>query len=258
MTTICETKTESINGLRTDIGKNNDFYVYHLIDPRSNLPFYVGKGKNYRMYRHESNVINGKIPNGSNRILFRKIKEILDSGLRVKYSKIVKDILNEESKRIEINEISRLSNEGVFLCNVSPGGDDRPPSEYVSKRHSMLMKGHKVSEETRQKMSRSWWRNRGTDYTDYARSQAYKTGFNIFWKGKTKSEEDRRKYSLSKLGSKNPMFKVISDEMFDYMIKLHINGTSYRNIKIEVKKKFDFVISPNKIGKEFRERHRPC
>ena len=31
----------------------NIFYLYHLIDPRNQIPFYVGKGKNNRMYDHE-------------------------------------------------------------------------------------------------------------------------------------------------------------------------------------------------------------
>ena len=38
------------------------FYIYHYIDPRDNLPFYVGKGSDNRMYDHlyetESNTEN--------------------------------------------------------------------------------------------------------------------------------------------------------------------------------------------------------
>jgi hypothetical protein len=54
--------------------KNNKYYVYSLIDPRTNVPFYIGKGIGARLYRHEKNVINGKIPNDNN-YLFNKIRK---------------------------------------------------------------------------------------------------------------------------------------------------------------------------------------
>ena len=43
-----------------------DFYVYCLIDPDDNIPFYVGKGRLNRMYKHEKDVKNGKIVNLGN------------------------------------------------------------------------------------------------------------------------------------------------------------------------------------------------
>ena len=33
------------------------YYVYALIDPRGNKPFYIGKGKGSRIYNHVNNAI---------------------------------------------------------------------------------------------------------------------------------------------------------------------------------------------------------
>ena len=47
---------------------NNKWYVYKLINPIDNKPFYVGKGIRYRMYAHASWVKNRKIPNNNYRL----------------------------------------------------------------------------------------------------------------------------------------------------------------------------------------------
>jgi hypothetical protein len=253
MNTICETKTRLIKEPNNDIGIKRDYYVYYLIDPRDDLPFYVGKGKNWRMYRHESNVINGKVPNGTNKILFKKIKSIIDCGFKIKYLKIKENLLNDESKIIEIQEIAKLS-KNIFLCNGSPGGDDRPSLEYIGKRHSLLMMGHKTSNETKKKMSNSWWRNRGDLYLDYARKHAYEINFNKYWVGKKRSDESKKKYSLSKLGNLNPMFKEIQDNVFKFIHDNYVNGISLRKIKTKLKIEFDECLSINKIIKELKSR----
>lgn len=39
--------------------ENKQYYVYELIDPRTNLPFYVGKGKGKRIDQHEKEAKKG-------------------------------------------------------------------------------------------------------------------------------------------------------------------------------------------------------
>ena len=39
------------------------YYTYQLIDPRNNIPFYIGEGCVNKMYKHEKDVLHGKIPN---------------------------------------------------------------------------------------------------------------------------------------------------------------------------------------------------
>ncbi|MCC9161688.1 GIY-YIG nuclease family protein, partial [Enterococcus faecalis] len=55
------------------------YYVYMLVDPRNNQPFYVGKGSNDRVSSHTKNVQNN--PNNATSLKDRIILEILTDGL---------------------------------------------------------------------------------------------------------------------------------------------------------------------------------
>ena len=59
----------------------NGFYVYALIDPRSNQVFYIGKGTGNRVFSHE--IESGKSPK-SEKAKLQKIREIEKSGHDVK------------------------------------------------------------------------------------------------------------------------------------------------------------------------------
>lgn len=60
------------------------YYIYQYIDPRSNLPFYIGKGKDTRKYDH----VRTKQSSLENPSKANIIKDILDAGL----SPIIKEI----------------------------------------------------------------------------------------------------------------------------------------------------------------------
>jgi hypothetical protein len=55
------------------------YYVYLLIDPRDNKPFYVGKGRGSRVMHHEAEARTGKISAKCSRI-----REIWSNGLLVR------------------------------------------------------------------------------------------------------------------------------------------------------------------------------
>ena len=59
----------------------NGFYVYALVDPRSNQVFYIGKGTGNRVFSHE--IESGKSPKSEKAKLLR-IREIEKSGNEVK------------------------------------------------------------------------------------------------------------------------------------------------------------------------------
>jgi len=68
------------------------YYVYELIDPRVNFPFYVGKGKNDRVYFHLSEKSRAKTDNERK---FNKIQKIRKEGYEPKI-KIVEYFENED------------------------------------------------------------------------------------------------------------------------------------------------------------------
>ena len=43
---------EQINKFSEEVEKELKYYVYRLIDPRNGQTFYVGKGKNNRVFAH--------------------------------------------------------------------------------------------------------------------------------------------------------------------------------------------------------------
>lgn len=53
------------------------YYIYQYIDPRTSLPFYIGKGKDTRKYDHIHNAQSKR----ENPTKAQVIKEILDAGL---------------------------------------------------------------------------------------------------------------------------------------------------------------------------------
>lgn len=98
---------------------DNVYYVYLLIDPRNNEPFYVGKGKGGRMYQHARNVINQKIDNPIKQAV---IQGILDESLEVQYQ-IDSDALNERDAFRRESEL--IKNIGITkLTNLVPGRAD--------------------------------------------------------------------------------------------------------------------------------------
>lgn len=138
----------------------NSYYVYILIDPRNDLPFYVGKGTRNRMYQHVVIVKRNKITN-RNKHLTYKIQKILHSGFDdVKYIKVFEhldeSIVFEKEKEL-IKEIG-INN----LCNIYLGGEGATHTDETKRKIGSSMKG-KIpwnkgktgicSEETLQQMS---------------------------------------------------------------------------------------------------------
>lgn len=58
-----------------------NFYVYCLVDPTDNKIFYIGKGKDDRVFDHARNAINNTDPS----LKLDKISSIIDAGKEVKY-----------------------------------------------------------------------------------------------------------------------------------------------------------------------------
>lgn len=103
------------------------YYVYELIDPRVNLPFYVGKGKNERVYFHLSEQSRAKTDNERK---YNKIQKIRKDGYEpeikiVEYFEDKNDAYNYEEQLIKKYGRIRYDQNGI-LTNICESS--RPPT----------------------------------------------------------------------------------------------------------------------------------
>jgi hypothetical protein len=120
------------------LNKEKEYYVYALIDPRSNELFYIGKGKGKRATQHSKEILK---EGQGNRSKLKVISEIKECGKEVKIKYIIRDI-NEEAayflEEILIDRIGRKLLRHGPLTNITVGG--------VNERHEkvLLNKNEKV------------------------------------------------------------------------------------------------------------------
>lgn len=116
------------------------FYTYLLIDPRTNQPFYVGKGTNNRFMGHQYDALSKRdgvyIHNKPHHV---RIREILLDGLMVVYEKVLFQVTEKVALAKEkelIRQFGRVSNGTGILLNISRGGQTggetcKPVSQYT-------------------------------------------------------------------------------------------------------------------------------
>ncbi|MBA1156918.1 GIY-YIG nuclease family protein [Microvirga mediterraneensis] len=110
------------------------FYVYQLVDPRSGLPFYVGKGQGRRAWDHQRAVKTGK--SGGNTRKVAKIQEILKSGQDVE----VRIVAVYDTEVEALDHEFRLVDADPTLTNVMPGGCGRVESPEWARRRSEMQR----------------------------------------------------------------------------------------------------------------------
>jgi hypothetical protein len=209
---------------------NNIFYVYIYLDPRKPgsyeygkysfkyEPFYVGKGKENRMYDH--------LKDESQSYKSNKIQKLISEGYNLEnYIIKIKDNMEEqEAFDLEIKLISligRLDLETGPLTNMTDGGEGisghlhteeskRKISESLigfthtketKEKMSKIKKGHKHSEETKKKISKS---NSDENHHMYGEhhSEETKKKMSESLIGFTHTEETKNKMSESHKGKK--------------------------------------------------------
>lgn len=93
-------------------------YVYMLIDPRSNTPFYVGKGNNNRVFQHLDCAINNE---DEINLKYEQIRQILNSGNNVKHLIMRHGLKDDEAFNVECALIDSFKYIGYNLSNQISG-----------------------------------------------------------------------------------------------------------------------------------------
>lgn len=184
----------------------NIYYVYKLIDPRDQRPFYIGKGKNNRWKVH----LNETIHTTDNKRKFYKIRKILSLNLEIQVEFVQKNMNETDAYDLEANLIKtygrqKLDEDGI-LTNICI--DNRPPRTPITEeRRKQLSKdmmgntfntGRQQSLEERTKRGKSLKRAYASGervVTEKMRETTQKVHT-----GKTVSKETRNKLSIQKKG----------------------------------------------------------
>lgn len=95
------------------------FYVYGLIDTRTNKIFYIGKGKGNRVFEHEKESLNNP---DNEKLKLSTIAEIKTAGLQVKKIIINSNLTEEEAFAAEAALINAFNYvEDTKLTNIVAG-----------------------------------------------------------------------------------------------------------------------------------------
>lgn len=175
------------------------FYVYQLIDPLTNLVFYIGKGNGYRCFTHEYQSKNGNIPH-NNKHLFNKIIKILNTGDKIVYKIIFTSDIEEECYDLEEKAIREYGIEK--LCNIELSNRGVKHTNETRKKISRSHTGKILSEQTKEKLRIINIGKKQSEETKKKRSDKLK-GKSTHMKGKKHSEETKRKISESNIGKKH-------------------------------------------------------
>lgn len=191
------------------------FYVYHLIDPRTNDPFYVGKGSGDRVYDHliEFDKWNSK---GRPRRLgnlniykLRKIAKILSAGLYPVYFKVFEVDDEQAALNMEKEEIARIGRRN--LTNLTDGGDGiLDLTGDIGKKISNSKRGKRFSLEHRKKLSEAA-KNRKSSIETRRKISDSLTGI-----GRNFTQEHKRK--LSEAAKSRP---PVTSETREKLSKIH-------------------------------------
>lgn len=155
------------------------YYVYRLVDPRNGQTFYVGKGKNNRVFAHAecalerySDVDYMPDLDDDDNLKYKTIREIRDSGLEViyiiqKYGLEERDALIIESALIDAYSIDRK------LTNKIKGFSSTEPTNAITLQRNLSTKEYIDSSDNPNYMIikvKDYWLNQRKSRYDCTRS----------------------------------------------------------------------------------------
>lgn len=173
------------------------FYVYLLIDGRTDVIFYVGKGSGKRMYKHVVIARGNSVLCRRNPKLYNKIKSILANGSEVKYRMVLETDDEQEALNKEVETIKFYGLEN--LTNLTEGGEGTSFPRGFTEEHR-----RRISEAKKGKTHKGVPRSPETREKIRVALQGRKPGPGrvCCWKGKRLPEEMKRKMSEAHKGKK--------------------------------------------------------
>lgn len=204
--------------------ENPVYYVYHLVNPETGIPFYVGKGKGHRCKQH----LTDKMEYAPNKRLTGHIMKLRARGFEpiiIKYAEGLTEKAAYELEESQILQYGRIGYEdGGILMNILLEG--RPPVLYGEENGFY---GRHHSEETKKIIGE---KNRGPKHTSESKEKIRQRHLGV-----PKSEEHRRKIGDKSRG-RSP-----SEETRQKLREHNLQPEVLKN-NIESKQKEWIVITP--------------
>lgn len=221
------------------------FYVYEIIDPKTNLPFYVGKGSGKRYLHHIADSKREK-PYDTNMHKINKIRKILNEGLEPVINIIFRtedemEALNYESELIK--KYGRIVDDTGILTNLRDSDSNLSGYTYKSKRNYLAENnpfyGKSHSEETKKKLRDKL---SGKNSPRYGKTNSEKQ--------KNAAREGFKKYMKDRKGSQISTSKLNESQVREIKIRLN-NGDKPGELVKEFKISKS-VISSIKVGRTWK------
>ena len=138
---------EELKAFSPEVCAELKYYVYRLVDPRNGQTFYVGKGKNNRVFAHAECALesysdvdyNPELDDDDN-LKYKTIRSIKDEGLEViyiiqKYGLDERDALVVESALIDAYSVRKLTNKIRGFNSTEPRNAITLEREFAAKEY---------------------------------------------------------------------------------------------------------------------------
>lgn len=169
-----------------------NYYVYQLRLSTSELPFYIGKGKDSRCHVHlRPSSLRGRSRKNS------IIKKAMSEGVDVLVEIIHADLSEENASNIEVSEIARYGRveDGGILANHTKGGEGRSGFSPSAETRAKISAGNTGKKRTPEMSAAMSERRKGRKRTDIHAGQ-----IGDWARGRKKSPETIAKMSAAKTG----------------------------------------------------------
>lgn len=248
-------------------GQKNMYYVYQLVDPQNNQPFYIGKGKGRRAKTHL-----WETPETRNVYKENKIADIRKSGSEPKIEYVAENIIDEDlAYNIETELIKKYGRKGYekngILTNVCI--DNRPPN-HKGKTYEEIYGPEKAKEQrelrSRLQKERGGYGPKKHNNETIEHYKKINAGEGNPMYGKSHSEEAKKQIGKSnskyagKLNKKSKKYKLTSpngDEIILYGGEAaeycKENNLSYSTLKMQIQKNWSVPKKGKTKGWKFEE-----